>query len=49
MFLPARNEPDLDDIPAEVRDSLDIRLVADVADIVAEALEPAQAVAVAAA
>lgn len=43
IFLPARNEPDLDDVPAEVREALDIHVVADVADIVALALEqPAQ-------
>ena len=41
IFLPARNEPDLDDVPDEVRQALDIRLVGDVADIVADALEPA--------
>ena len=38
IFLPARNEPDLDDVPESVRDVLDIRLVADVADLVREAL-----------
>ncbi len=42
IFLPARNEPDLDDVPAEVREALTIHLVGDVADIVAAALEPAQ-------
>ena len=41
VFLPARNEPDLDDVPAPVREQLDVRLVSDVADVVAEALEPA--------
>ncbi len=41
VFLPARNEPDLDDVPAEVRDGLDIRLVSDVVDILATALESA--------
>ena len=41
VFLPARNAPDLDDVPAEVRETLDVRLVSDVADIVAQALEPA--------
>src|SRR5690606_1304462 len=25
VFIPARNEPDLDEVPAEVRDALDIR------------------------
>lgn len=41
VFLPQRNEPDLDDVPAEVREALDIRLTADVADLVAAAIEPA--------
>ena len=41
VFLPARNEPDLDDVPESVREQLDVRLVADVADLVREALEPA--------
>ena len=38
VFLPKRNEPDLDDVPQAVRDALEIRLVADVADIVRDAL-----------
>ncbi|HWA67436.1 MAG TPA: endopeptidase La [Mycobacteriales bacterium] len=41
IFLPARNEPDLDDVPSAVRDQLEVRLVSDVADIIAAALEPA--------
>ncbi len=41
VFLPARNEPDLDDVPAEVRAAIDVRLVGDVADILAYALEEA--------
>jgi len=40
VFIPARNEPDLDDVPAEVLDALDVRPVADVADILAYAVEP---------
>jgi ATP-dependent Lon protease len=39
VFLPQRNAPDLDDVPAAVREQLDVRLVADVADVVREALE----------
>jgi ATP-dependent Lon protease len=39
VFLPARNGPDLDDVPESVREALDIRLVADVADVIREALE----------
>jgi ATP-dependent Lon protease len=38
VFLPARNEPDLDDVPADVLAAIDVRLVADVADILAVAL-----------
>ncbi|OSC29313.1 endopeptidase La [Mycobacterium vulneris] len=41
VFIPARNEPDLDDVPAEVLDTLDVRPMTDVAEIVAQALEPA--------
>nr|WP_083884377.1 endopeptidase La [Nocardia higoensis] len=40
VFIPARNEPDLDEVPAEVLDALDVRPVADVADILAYAIEP---------
>src|SRR6201998_505711 len=41
VFIPARNEPDLDDVPAEVLDALTVKPMADVAEIVAQALEPA--------
>ncbi|WP_051705982.1 endopeptidase La [Nocardioides aequoreus] len=41
VFIPQRNEPDLDDVPAEVLEALDVRPVADVAEILALALEPA--------
>src|SRR3954470_17202617 len=41
VFLPARNEPDLDDVPAEVRERLTIHLVSDVAELVSAALAPA--------
>ncbi|WP_330234190.1 endopeptidase La [Nocardia sp. NBC_00508] len=40
VFIPARNEPDLDDVPAEVLAALDVRPVADVTDILAYAIEP---------
>jgi len=40
VFIPQRNEPDLDDVPAEVLEALDVRPMTDVADIVAQALEP---------
>ncbi|MBF6437758.1 endopeptidase La [Nocardia cyriacigeorgica] len=42
VFIPARNEPDLDDVPAEVLAALDVRPVADVAEILAYAIEPVQ-------
>jgi ATP-dependent Lon protease len=48
VFLPGRNEPDLDDVPAAVREQLDVRLVTDVADLVREALEPSATAVVAA-
>lgn len=41
VFIPARNEPDLDDVPAEVLAALDVKPMTDVAEIVALALEPA--------
>nr|WP_296774317.1 endopeptidase La [Rhodococcus sp. (in: high G+C Gram-positive bacteria)] len=41
VFIPARNEPDLDDVPAEVLEALDVRPMTDVADILALALEDA--------
>jgi ATP-dependent Lon protease len=49
IFIPARNEPDLDDVPAEVLEALDVRPVSDVAEILAYALEPAAGVTVEAA
>lgn len=42
VFIPARNEVDLADVPDEVLAALDVRPVADVAEILAYALEPAQ-------
>ena len=40
-FIPQRNEADLDDVPADVLESLAVKPMTDVADIVAQALEPA--------
>jgi ATP-dependent Lon protease len=40
VFLPKRNEPDLDDVPAEVLAAVDVRLTGDVAELVAAAIEP---------
>jgi ATP-dependent Lon protease len=48
VFLPQRNEPDLDDVPEAVRAQLDVRLVGDVADLVREALTPVTETAIAA-
>jgi ATP-dependent Lon protease len=41
VFIPARNEVDLADVPEDVLAELDVRPVADVAEILALALEPA--------
>jgi ATP-dependent Lon protease len=41
VFIPQRNEADLDDVPAEVLEALTVKPMTDVADIVAQALEPA--------
>ena len=40
VFIPGRNEPDLDDVPAEVLEALDVRPVDDVGQILAHAIEP---------
>ena len=48
VFVPARNAPDLDDVPAEVLAALDVRPMTDVGEIVAQALEPTTATVVAA-
>lgn len=42
VFIPQRNEADLDDVPADVLESLDVRPMTDVAEIVAQALVPAE-------
>ena len=41
VLLPARNEPDLEDVPAEVRSELTVHLMKDAADVLALALQPA--------
>jgi ATP-dependent Lon protease len=46
VLLPARNGPDLDDLPEAVLEELTVHLVDDVADVVARALEPAAEAAV---
>ena len=40
VLIPSRNEPDLDDVPAEVRDALTIHPVSDVREVLELALEP---------
>jgi ATP-dependent Lon protease len=40
VFIPQRNEADLDDVPAEVLEALTVKPMTDVAEIVAQALEP---------
>ncbi|TDC43423.1 endopeptidase La [Micromonospora sp. KC213] len=41
VIIPKRNEPDLDDLPAEVREALTVHTLTDVADVLALALRPA--------
>jgi ATP-dependent Lon protease len=43
VFLPKRNEPDLDDVPEDVLETITIIPTTDVADLVAQAVEPAAA------
>ncbi len=42
VLIPKRNEPDLDDVPAEVLAKLDVHPVSDVREVLALALEPAR-------
>ncbi len=42
VFVPLRNEPDLDDVPAEVREALTVHIVGDVLDVVRGALTPVE-------
>ena len=41
VILPKRNEPDLDDLPKDVRDEMTFHLVGDVREVLDIALEPA--------
>ncbi|WP_432069556.1 endopeptidase La [Streptomyces sp. AA1529] len=43
VVIPKRNEPDLDDVPAEVLEGLDVHPVSDVRQVLELALTPAQA------
>ena len=45
VLIPARNAPDLDDVPEKVRSALDVHLVSDVREVLELALEPAVAAA----
>jgi ATP-dependent Lon protease len=49
VFIPERNGPDLDDVPVEVLEAIAVKPMTDVADIVAQALEPSAETATAAA
>ena len=48
VFLPKRNEPDLDEVPADVLEAVEVVLSTDVAELVTAAIEPATAVTAAA-
>jgi ATP-dependent Lon protease len=41
VFIPQRNDADLDDVPADVLEALEVKPMTDVAEIVAQALVPA--------
>jgi len=41
VLIPQRNEPDLDDVPAEVLQKLEVHPVGDVREVLRLALEPA--------
>jgi ATP-dependent Lon protease len=43
VLIPKRNEPDLDDVPAEVLEKLTVHPMTDVRDVLRLALEPASA------
>jgi ATP-dependent Lon protease len=43
VVIPARNEPDLDEVPAEVREALTVHALTDVADVLSVALRPVEA------
>ncbi|MFC5662541.1 endopeptidase La [Kitasatospora misakiensis] len=45
VIIPRRNEPDLDDVPAEVLERLTVHPVADVREVLKLALEPAEVLA----
>ncbi|MCO8277049.1 endopeptidase La [Actinoplanes sp. TRM 88003] len=49
VYLPKRNEPDLDEVPADVKAALTVHIVSDVREILSSALEPVSSGMVAAA
>jgi len=49
VLIPKRNEPDLEDVPENVRAALDVHPVSDVREVLDLALEPARSQAVVAA
>jgi ATP-dependent Lon protease len=49
VYLPSRNEPDLDEVPADVLSALTVHIVSDVREILGTALEPVTAETLAAA
>lgn len=42
MILPARNAPDVEDVPPEIKDKVTIHFVSDVREVLELALEPAR-------
>jgi len=42
VIVPERNEPDLDDVPADVRDDMKFHIVGSVDQVLSLALEPAE-------
>jgi ATP-dependent Lon protease len=43
VFVPKRNEPDLDDLPEDVLETITVIPMTDVAELVAQAIEPVSA------
>jgi len=43
VLIPKRNEPDLEDVPENVREALEVHAVSDVREVLERALEPANA------
>jgi ATP-dependent Lon protease len=43
VYVPKRNEPDLDEVPADVLAALTVHVVSDVREILSTALEPVSA------